>query len=194
MLLWSALRPRTSCLYLSLVDCHFLNSVYWPLHTSIFVHRIENRLRTNTIGRHVLFGGHWYPKFWISGDVSSNVSKSEWVLPNALFFAEANVMYILWDPPLVLHMPNSASTASHFPTCISRGGSWLGIKWAITRTEEERATSVPATRILPLSSIVRCQFVQNIGSVNAPQQIWQMDHKMDHMFIIWNDCQVKMKH
>ena len=36
--------------------------------------------------------------------------------------------------------------AGHFPTCISRGGSWLRFKWAMTRTEDERATIVPATR------------------------------------------------
>ena len=33
-------------------------------------------------------------------------SKPEWVLPYSLF-AEANVMYIPWDPPLVLHLPTS---------------------------------------------------------------------------------------
>ena len=26
-------------------------------------------------------------------------------------------------------------TANHFPICISRGGTWLGFEWAITRTE-----------------------------------------------------------
>ena len=34
------------------------------------------------------------------------VSKPEWVLPY-LLFAEANVMYIPRDSPLVLHMPTS---------------------------------------------------------------------------------------
>ena len=33
-------------------------------------------------------------------------SKPEWVLPY-LLFVEANVMYIPWDPPLVLHAPTS---------------------------------------------------------------------------------------
>ena len=60
-----------------------------------------------------VFGGHmsffgatgtpvldfWWHILW--------VLKSEWVLPYSLFFAEANVMYIPWDPPLVLHMPTS---------------------------------------------------------------------------------------
>ena len=35
--------------------------------------------------------------------------------------------------------------ASHFPTCISRGGTWLGFEWAITWTEDKRTTIVPAT-------------------------------------------------
>ena len=34
------------------------------------------------------------------------VSKPEWVLPYSLF-AEANAMYILQKPPLVLHVPTS---------------------------------------------------------------------------------------
>ena len=36
--------------------------------------------------------------------------------------------------------------ASHFPTCISSGGSWLRFKRAITQTKDECATIVPATR------------------------------------------------
>ena len=55
--------------------------------------------RTHT---HVLFWGHWYPCFWISGDVSSGFqSQSGFCL---IRIAEANVMYIPWDPPLVLHV------------------------------------------------------------------------------------------
>ena len=43
--------------------------------------------------------------FWISGDVSSGVKAR---VGSALFaFAEANVMYIPQDPPLVLHLPTS---------------------------------------------------------------------------------------
>ena len=37
------------------------------------------------------------------------LSKPEWVLPY-LLFAEANVMYIPRDPPLVLHVPTSWPT------------------------------------------------------------------------------------
>ena len=56
---------------------------------------------------HVLWGGgHLYPCFYISGDVSSGVqSQSGFYLIH--FFAEANVMYIPQDPPLVLHLLTS---------------------------------------------------------------------------------------
>ena len=41
---------------------------------------------------HVLSWGHWYPLFWISGDVSSGFqSQSGFCL---IRIAEANVMYI----------------------------------------------------------------------------------------------------
>ena len=51
------------------------------------------------------FGGHWYP-FWIFGDVSLGFKAR---VGSALFaiFAEANVMYIPQDLPLVLHLPTS---------------------------------------------------------------------------------------
>ena len=53
----------------------------------------------------------------------------------------------------------AGSAASHFPTCISRGGTWLGFERVIAhtegrferviaRTEGERATIVPATRLV----------------------------------------------
>ena len=46
--------------------------------------------------------GPLVPLFWISGDVSSGFqSQSGFCL---IRIAEANVMYIPWDPPLVLHV------------------------------------------------------------------------------------------
>ena len=49
------------------------------------------------------FLGPLEPLFWISGDVSSGFqSQSGFCL---FRIAEANVMYIPRDPPLVLHMP-----------------------------------------------------------------------------------------
>ena len=40
----------------------------------------------------------------------------------------------------------AGSAVSHFPTCISIGGTWLGFEWVITRTEDEHTTVVPAIR------------------------------------------------
>ena len=59
-------------------------------------------------------------------------------------------MYIPRDPPVVLHVVNllvAGIAASHFPTCISRSGTWLRFEWAITRTEDKCTTIVPATRL-----------------------------------------------
>ena len=55
---------------------------------------------------HVLFWGHWYPCFGFL--VTSPLSFKARV-GSALFaiFAEANVMYIPQDSPLVLHLPIS---------------------------------------------------------------------------------------
>ena len=54
---------------------------------------------------HVLFGATG-TLFWISGDVSSGFqSQSGFCLIR--YFAEANVMYIPQDSPLVLHLPTS---------------------------------------------------------------------------------------
>ena len=49
------------------------------------------------------FLGPLVPLFWISGDISFGIqSQSGFCFIH--FFAEANVMYILRDPPLVLHL------------------------------------------------------------------------------------------
>ena len=37
--------------------------------------------------------------------------------------------------------------AGHFPTCMCRGGTWVRSVRAVTRTEDERAKIVPATRL-----------------------------------------------
>ena len=47
---------------------------------------------------HVLFWGHWYPCF---GFLVTFQSQSGFCL---IRIAEANVMYISWDPPLMLHV------------------------------------------------------------------------------------------
>ena len=67
------------------------------------------------------------------------------------FFAEANVIYIPQDPPLVLHMcqPLGSQHCSwSLPHMhVSRGGTWLRFERAITWTEDKRATIVPGTRL-----------------------------------------------
>ena len=53
--------------------------------------------------------------FWISGDVSSEFqSQSEFCL---IRIAEVNVIYISWDPPLLLHIANllTDSIVGHWP-------------------------------------------------------------------------------
>ena len=55
---------------------------------------------------HVLFWGHWYPCF---GFLVTSPLGFKARVGSALFaiFAEANVMYIPQDSPLVLHLPTS---------------------------------------------------------------------------------------
>ena len=62
----------------------------------------------------------WWRLLW--------VSTPEWVLPYSLF-AEANVMYILRDPPLVLHIANLLT--DDIAGCWQ--GSYLGILLAPVR-------------------------------------------------------------
>ena len=48
--------------------------------------------------------GPLVPLFWISGDVFSGFqSQSGFYLIHLIHIGEVNVMYIPWDPPLVLH-------------------------------------------------------------------------------------------
>ena len=91
------------------------------------------------------FLGPLVPLFWISGDVSSGFqSQSGFCLIRYFCGGECNV-----------HSPRFTSgatladllAAGHFPTCMYRGGTWLGFERAIARTEDERATIVPATRL-----------------------------------------------
>ena len=59
--------------------------------------------------------GTLVPLFWISGDVFSGFqSQSRFCL---IHIAEANVMYIAWDQPLVLHVADllTDSIAGHWP-------------------------------------------------------------------------------
>ena len=97
---------------------------FWRTHVSFF----------GPTGTPVL--DFWWRLLW--------VLKPEWVLPYSLF----------WGGKCNVHSPRSifvathadllaaSSAAGHFPTCISRGGTWLGFKQAITQTEDECATIV----------------------------------------------------
>ena len=92
---------------------------------------------------HVLFWGHWYPCFGFM--VTSSLGFKARV-GSALFaiFVEVDVMYIPQDSPLVLHMLTSCQPAAQ-PITSPHACAEMGR--AIARTEDERATIVPATRL-----------------------------------------------
>ena len=79
----------------------------------------------------------WWRLLW--------VSKPEWVLPYSLFlrrrmsctFPRFTSGATLADLLALVH-------SRSLPTCMCRGGTWLGF----ARTEDERATIVPATRLI----------------------------------------------
>ena len=93
---------------------------------------------------HILFGAastpvldFWWHLIW--------VSKPEWVLPYSLFFAEVYVMYIPWDPPLVLHIADllTDSIAGRRPGSYLAQGYYcvaaVGLEPAINRSWVPRA-------------------------------------------------------
>ena len=95
------------------------------------------------------FWGHWYPCF---GFLVTSPLGFKARVGSALFaiFAEANVMYIPQDSPLVLPLADLLAAGAQpvtSPTCMCRGGTWLRFERATARTEDERATIVPATRL-----------------------------------------------
>ena len=93
--------------------------------------------------------GPLVPLFWISGDISSGFqSQSGFCL---IPIAEANVMYIPWDPPLVLHLPTSWQPASQAVTSLHASAE---VGRAITCTEDKCAMIVPATWLCLLVSLI----------------------------------------
>ena len=96
----------------------------------------------------VLFWDHWYPciGFLVTSPLGFKAR-----VGSALFA-------FFCGGKCNIHSPRSISgatrgnllavniTASHFPKCISKGGTWLGFEWPITQTVDERPTIVPATR------------------------------------------------
>ena len=95
----------------------------------------------------ILLWGHWYPCFGFWWRVLW-VSKPEWVLPY-LYLSEVYIICSLRSTSgaTCADLLAAGSTASHFSTCISRGGTWLGFEQMITHTEGEHATFVTATRL-----------------------------------------------
>ena len=63
----------------------------------------------------IVGGGALVLLFWISGDVSSGFQSQ--IGFSLIRIVEANVMYIPWDPPLVLHIANllTDSIVGHWP-------------------------------------------------------------------------------
>ena len=91
------------------------------------------------------FLGPLVPLFWISGDVSSGFqSQSGFCLIRYFCGGRCNVHSPRFTSGATL---GGRHAAGHFPTCMCRGGTWLRFERAIARTEDERATIVPATRL-----------------------------------------------
>ena len=93
-------------------------------------------------------GGPLSPLFWTSGDVSSVFQSQSGFCLITFCGGKCNV-HSLRSTSGTTHtnLLAAGSTVSHFPTCIIRGGTWLGIEWAITWTKDKCATIVPATRL-----------------------------------------------
>ena len=95
------------------------------------------------------FWGHWYPcvGFLVTFPLGFKIGDDS-ALFTCFYGGECDV-----------NSPRSTSGAtpadlltagiavSHFPTCMCRGGTWLGFEQVITRTEDELATIVPPTRL-----------------------------------------------
>ena len=138
-----------------------------------------------------------------------------------IHIAEANVMYVPWDPPLVLHIANllTVSIAGRRPgsylaqgyywhqwgsnprsrdhefyalttqPCATRPrcGTWLRFEWAITRTEDERATIVPATWLF--NNKINFSILQNCSNndTGSPRPIWTVYHWHWWMLLFLNN-------
>ena len=81
--------------------------------------------------------GPLVPLFWISGDVSSVFQSQSGFCLIHFCRGKCNVHSLRFTSGATpAHLLTVGMATSHFPTCISRGRSWFGIKWAITHTEE----------------------------------------------------------
>ena len=144
---------------------HFMKFLGGRLHMSYF----------GATGAPVL--GLWWRLLWIA------MAKLVLVY---LLFVEANIIYIPWGPPLMLHLPTSWQQAwlpvASQHAAVALGRSWFGIERSITRTEDRCATIIPATRLHFITwyakSIFNHKFSSNIiilhNSCKFPQPIdWQ---------------------
>ena len=84
-------------------------------------------------------------------------SKPEWILPYLLFCRGKYNVHSLRSTSGATHAKflTARSPTSHFPPCISRGGTWLGFKQAITQTEDECATIVPSHKFKILKELLK---------------------------------------
>ena len=92
----------------------------------------------------VLLWGHWHPYF---GFLVMSPLGFKARVGSALFACYMYVICSLRYTSGATHLLAASSAAGHFPKCISRGGTWIGFERVIARTEGERATIVPATRL-----------------------------------------------
>ena len=92
------------------------------------------------------FGTTGIPVFWISGNVSSGFQSQSGFCLIRFSRGECNV-HSLRSTTGATHADLLIAdiVAGHVPTCISRGGTWLGFEWAITRIEDKHASIVPVT-------------------------------------------------
>ena len=90
--------------------------------------------------------GSWVPLFWISGSVSSGFQSQSGFIH--ICIAEANVMYIPWDPPLVLHIANllTDSIAGHWPGPYLTQGYYLH-QWGFNLQSHDYEFYAPTTRL-----------------------------------------------
>ena len=116
------------------------------------------------------------------GDVSSGFqTHSGFCL---ICMLQASVMYIhslrSTSGATPANLLAASIAASHFPTCISRGGTWLRFEWAITCTEDKHGTIVPVTRL------ILWLFKSIIQRKLFPKALVRIDLTLyDKVFITW---------
>ena len=96
------------------------------------------------------FLGHWYAYFWF---LVTSLLGFKARVGSVLFICggQCNVHSLKSTSGATLaNLLVASSAASHFPTCISRGGTWLGFERAIKRTEDTCASDLAISTMLSL--------------------------------------------